>query len=511
MLEVYRYHAGKFPVNFSVFELVGSDVTSFLQNQSTLDFVELKEQEFHLISFLDPQGRVDFYSWVLKSKNSAHLLVPRQLKSRAFARLEKYLISEDVTILDIGDEIWTFVLGPDSKKYDQPDFFRGILLEESAFLARNDHVNFPEIIPLDQMEMWRILNGWPDFNGGEFSHEIINNLRLFDLSVTPNKGCYPGQETVSKIATRRGAAYAPVLLETKSPQMPGLLFLFEKKIGQIEHCIVWKNRFFSASNLLRDFRVSGMNLRYTVDQKEHEGVVTYYPLLSGKSEDKALDLFYEACDYFKIDQFEKAEANFKLALSLNPLFADCYETLGVMLGRQERYHEAIELMNQLTAVDSTSVLAHTNKSLFLMKIGLIEEAEKEKSLATIKSFQKFGDEAKLKERFIKEQEAQEREWNKRESMFKQVLEIDEEDTLANFGLGSILVEKKQWSLAVPFLEKVLQVDPHYSVAYLALGKAYKGIGEIDKAHNIWKEGILVAAKKGDLMPANQMQFEVQNI
>ena len=96
-------------------------------------------------------------------------------------------------------------------------------------------------------------------------------------------------------------------------------------------------------------------------------------------------------------------------------------------------------------------------------------------------------------------------------MFKQVLEIDEEDTLANFGLGSILVEKKQWSLAVPFLEKVLQVDPHYSVAYLALGKAYKGIGEIDKACNIWKEGILVAAKKGDLMPANQMQFEVQNI
>jgi folate-binding protein YgfZ len=511
MLEVYRYHAGKFPVEFSVFELVGSDVISFLQNQSTLNFVELQEKEFNLISFLDPQGRLEFYSWVLKSKKSSHLLVPRQLKSLALVRLEKYLISEDVTILDIGEETWTFVLGPESKNFYQSDFYRGILFEESAFLSRNDHVSFPERIPCDEMETWRILNGWPDFYGRDFSQEIINNLRLFDLSVSPNKGCYPGQETVSKIATRRGAAFAPVLLETKSPLIPGPLFLFDKKIGKIDSCINWKNRFYSASNLLRDFRVAGMNLRFSLNQEEHEGAVIYYPLLSGKSEDKALDVFYEACDFFKKDQFDEAESHFKLALRLNPLFADCYESLGVMLGRQERYHEAIELMNQLIVIDSTSVLAHTNKSLFLMKLGQIEEAEKEKSLATLKSFQKFGDEAKLKERLIKEQEIQEIEWNKRESMFKQVLEIDEEDTLANFGLGSILVEKKQWSLAVPFLEKVLKVDPHYSVAYLALGKAYKGMGEIDKACDVWKEGITVAAKKGDLMPANQMQFEVQNI
>ena len=161
--------------------------------------------------------------------------------------------------------------------------------------------------------------------------------------------------------------------------------------------------------------------------------------------------------------------------------------------------------------DPSSVLAHTNKSLYLMKLGKIDEAEEQKSLATVKSFQKFGDEAKLKDQVAAQAKAQEEEWTKRESMFKQVLEIDEEDALANYGVGSIAVERKNWGPAITYLEKVLQVDVNYSVAYLALGKAYKGAGQAEKAKTIWKEGISVAAKKGDLMPANQMQYELQNI
>jgi uncharacterized protein HemY len=146
-----------------------------------------------------------------------------------------------------------------------------------------------------------------------------------------------------------------------------------------------------------------------------------------------------------------------------------------------------------------------------MKMGKIEEAEEQKSLATVKTFQKFGDEAKLKDLILKEKKAQEEEWAKRENMFKQVLEIDDEDTLANFGLGSIAVERQDWLPAINYLEKVIKADANYSVAYLALGKAYKGSGQKDKAATTWKEGILIAAKKGDLMPANSMQFELQQL
>ena len=146
-----------------------------------------------------------------------------------------------------------------------------------------------------------------------------------------------------------------------------------------------------------------------------------------------------------------------------------------------------------------------------MRLGKIEEAEQEKSLATIKSFQRFGDEAKLKEKINEEKLRQEAEWKKREEMFKQVLEIDLEDTLANYGMGSIEVERKNWREAQGYLEKVIQVDSLYSVAYLALGKAYQGLGLKDLARQTWQKGIEIAARKGDLMPANQMQLELSNL
>src|SRR5690606_28242844 len=105
-------------------------------------------------------------------------------------------------------------------------------------------------------------------------------------------------------------------------------------------------------------------------------------------------------------------------------------------------------------------------------------------------------------------DAQKKEWETRESMIKQVLEIDPEDTLANYGLGSIAIERGEWDTARAHLETVLKADPKYSVAYLALGKALKGLGLKEEAKAVWTEGIKVAAAKGDLMPANQMQIEL---
>lgn len=509
MLATYRYSAGKFPVPFFVFKLTGSDVHFFLQNQSTFNFDLLKENEFHLTSFLDSTGRVEFFCWALKSNSVVLLLTPTLLKEQAHVRLEKFLISEDVTIDEMGIQNWNFVLGPKSFENLSAHSFKGMLFEEQAVLTQEDST-FPTISSVE-VDLWRSLNGWPEFSGQGFTPEIINNLRLFDLSVTQNKGCYPGQETVSKIATRRGAAYSPVLLETKSQQTPGPIYIFDKKIGDIESCHQWNGLYYSSAKLLRDFRVAGMKISFVKDGVEIESLVRYYPLLPGSLIEKAQELYYAALEAFKTDDYVTAEQSLKQAIELDPKFADAYESLGVILGRLDRFPEAIELMNHLTAVDPSSVLAHTNKSLFLMKMGKIEEAEQEKSLATIKSFQKFGDEAKLKEQLLKEKKAQEEEWAKREDMFKQVLEIDEEDTLANYGLGSIAVEKQNWLIAIDHLEKVIKADANYSVAYLALGKAYKGAGQKEKAATIWKEGINIAAKKGDLMPANSMQFELQQL
>jgi tetratricopeptide (TPR) repeat protein len=508
MLAPYRYKYGQFSVNLSTFILTGTEVDVFLQRQSTFNFSQLIPGQFHLLSLLDVQGRVEFYAWAIKYEHQVTLLVPVALEEVASARLERFLISEDVTIEQSSLQQWTFILG--ARAWELDHGHRGVIFDTPALLCENPSSELPTLSS-EEVETWRRLTGWPDFYARDFKPELINNLRLFDLSLTMNKGCYPGQETVNKIATRRGAAYSPVLIQLPLPIGPGPITTSGKRIGEIESVVFWNNNYYACANLLRDFRVEGLEVNFEFDDKSHKGIVRYYPLLSGDPKLMARELFYEASEDFQKDLLLEAEEKFRQAIQLDPSYADAYEALGVMLGRAEKFNEAITLMDQLKAIDPTSVLAHTNKSLYLMRIGKIEEAEQEKSLATIKSFQKFGEEARLKEEEKKAKEAQAQEWQRREDMFCQVLEIDEDDTLANYGIGSIAVERGQWPRAITHLEKVLLVDTNYSVAYLSLGKAYKGAGLIEKAREVWQSGILVAAKKGDLMPANQMQAELAKL
>jgi folate-binding protein YgfZ len=495
---------------FATLRLQGADLTTFLHNQTTFNTRELPVGEFHLVSWLDPQGRLESYGWLLKEASACRLLVPPVLLRPTLERLERFLVSEDVEIIQEGERDWLFILGPAGGPTAAS--FRGELFNEPALLEQGPLRSELPVLSNEQVALARGLSGWPHLDAKDFKKELINNLRLYDLSVSTNKGCYPGQETVAKIATRRGAAYYPVLLECNQLPPTGAISVQDKKIGELLESYLWQDKYYLAAHLIRDFRVEGMKISFTDSNGgQHSGIVRYYPLLPGDNEAKAQELFFSAMEHFKHDRLTQAKQELKLAIELSPQYADAYEGLGVILGREENFQEALEYMQKLSQVDAASVLAHTNMSLYLMRLGRIEEAEEQKSLATVKSFQQFGQEAKLKEVADAQKQQKAQEWQQRESMFLQVLEIDPEDTLANYGIGSIAVEKGDWQRAQQHLCKVLEQDPNYSVAYLALGKAYQGLGQPEDARQTFRQGIIVAAKKGDLMPANQMQLELDQL
>ena len=50
------------------------------------------------------------------------------------------------------------------------------------------------------------------------------------------------------------------------------------------------------------------------------------------------------------------------------------------------------------------------------------------------------------------------ETKQRMEMFQQVLEIDNEDLLANYGLGSCYVALKEFSKVIPLLEKAIAMN-----------------------------------------------------
>ncbi|HLW56745.1 MAG TPA: tetratricopeptide repeat protein [Bacteriovoracaceae bacterium] len=493
-----RFSFSQLKVSLNKIVISGSDARTFIGSQSTFDVKKLDENEFHLISFLDPQGRILSYGWLLSLKDQFHYFVPPLLKESSLERLNRFLISEDVEIIDTGVVSLYFTLNdPKAPSY------KGLLFDQEAglYFEKQEAIELSE----DEIEANRILTGYPLFNPKEFKPEIINNTQLFDLALSRQKGCYPGQETVNKIANNRGAAYYPLLLESKKELPLGEIYSFDKKIGEVLACTQYQDKFFAEAKLLRDFRVEGLSLKVQVKEDHFEVVVRYNPYLKGSNTHKSDELFHEATLAFQRGEITEAENLFKKSIEFNPYNADAYEAYGVMLGRENRFDEAIALMNKLSEIDENSVLAHTNLSMFYMKKGEIEKAEDHKAKATLKSFAQFGKEAEEKARLEQEKSEKLSEWAKREEMFRQVLEIDPEDTLANFGLGTIAVEQGKFQEAIAYLETVLKADPKYSVAYLTLGQAYAGNKQLEKAKEIWREGIKIAASRGDLMPANQMQ------
>ena len=298
------------------------------------------------MSFLDPQGRIECYGWLCRQENGFLYHVPEQLKEAATERLNRYLISEDVTIEGPYWEDWLVVLGAKASQYQTEKSFHGEMFADEALLLASDILPGIRVLDREEIKLWQGLSGWPSFRGEGFQKELVVNIELFDLSVSLKKGCYPGQETVSKIATRRGAAYSPVLLEVSSPLKAGAISSFDKKIGDAFECYKWEGKYYLSTKLLRDFRVEKMKLKFSLNGEEHEGIVRYYPLISGNKKTKAEELFHHGSESFKKDDLQTAEEYFRLAIELEPTYADAYEALGVMLGRQERYTEAIDWMKE---------------------------------------------------------------------------------------------------------------------------------------------------------------------
>jgi len=193
------------------------------------------------------------------------------------------------------------------------------------------------------------------------------------------------------------------------------------------------------------------------------------------------------------------------AIEIDPSLEDAYEALGVVLSKRGKLDEAISLMKQLASINEDSVMAHTNLSVFYAEKGLKEEAEEEKALSMGIRMRLAAKEATAAKTQEETRQQKEQETRERMEMFKQVLGIDQEDLLANYGYGSCLVELGQYGDSIPYLEKAISIKPMHTVAYVSLSKAYKGLGNAEKLSETLQKGIEVASKRGDLMPLKELE------
>ncbi len=517
-LESIRYNQSILRLlSWSLIKVTGADRESFFHGQVTSDLKSLPLKHAQISARLNRQGKVQSFFFIAKMEGCLYLICPRVLESSITNDFSKYIIMEDVELVLDTREVW-LVLNPQIKDSAEVESEK-IELNFYGIPARIQFQDNPTIARTneEEVERVRILNGWPKWSEDLDDSQFINESALGEMAISYSKGCFLGQETAAKIENNRGAHYFPMLIELTDKSSFSFTRGETLSVVEGQENKTMAKLYYQVENLLwikvaREFRVEGKIVDFIFQGKKYRGTLKTLPFYKANSTlEVAKELFHHAVEAFQNGNSDVALEAFKRSIAFDKNLADAYESIGVILGREEKYSEAIEWMDKLLTVNSSSVMAHTNKSLYLMKLGKIEEAEAEKSLATVKSFAHFGEEAKIKKALEEEARKKEEEMHKREKMFLQVLEIDSEDVIALYGLADINYYRKNFESACSFLEKVISLDPKYSVAYLLLGKCFEALLKKDHAIKIYESGIVVASRAGEMKPANEMQARLNQI
>jgi folate-binding protein YgfZ len=518
--DAIRFAAVRAPFDgWTVVEVAGRHRERYLQSQLTSDLRQVAVGGSQLSALLDASGRLQGFFHLTRLADAVRLLVPDGAVEGSVAGLEANVVADDVhvRVLDVGP--MTLVLGPAAEQLRRSlsphDCFPVNGFGTRALAVWGDvELPFPEVTT-QQLEDRRVLSGHPAWGVDASPGMLVNETALLDSAVSLTKGCFLGQETVAKVASRRGAAFAPVLLALvdaggRRDDLVGREFAVadRRRAGVVRAVATWEERSYLQVSLWRELRIEGQRVRCVFDDRTQvDAEVRRLPLIAcAPDHEMATDLFHHAVGLFTDDDEDGAIRLLKRAIAVCPGFADAYESLGVVLGRHGRHEEAIELMNRLLEVDPDSVMAHSNKSVYLNQLGRNDEAEEEARLAARKSF-----ELERRRRQAEPEpagspgEGAEADRLRREQMFRRVLEIDPTDAMANLGLGQLALERGRSEEAVEHLQRALDADPDYSAAFLALGRAWEARGEAVRARETYTAGVRVAARKGDMKTASSMQ------
>lgn len=519
-LDKLKNHFYEMADSFSGLRISGKDAERFLNGQLSNDVTKLNRNEFQLQARLDRSGRLKAFFYLLKDGDSFLALVPHKLSTFLKEDLEKFIIMDDVEIetnilslklIFSPVENLDSILDPDGIKKS----FRGSIGFLPCFLCEVTIPRSWKTLEKETLEELLLLRGEPVENLTAPIDTLVTDTVVNLTGVSLSKGCFLGQETVSKIETRRGGAKFPMLLHVlrEVEVSPGMdLFVGEEKAGRVLKSLNQEDSKFILATINRKFRVEKRIFKFCAGDVSFDGTVQSLPLGGEFNLDDFLDQkFMEAVHLFQNEKVEEAMKLFNEIIDINPKHEDALESLGVILGRLERFEEGMALMDKVLEANPDSVMAHTNKSLFLMRLGKIEEAEEEKAQATVKSFSQFGKEAQAKKEKEEAEKQKLAEIERKMSMFSQVLEIDPEDELANYGLADVYFVKDTPEKSIPLLEKVLKINPKYSVAYLLMGKCFIKLKQNEKAKSIFEEGIKIASAQGDMMPANEMQAKLSSL
>lgn len=212
--------------SIGILSLEGADAVPFIHRQLSNDIEHLDDSQARLAAYCTPQGRVLALFTVWKDNDRVLLAFPKDILPAIQKRLRFYVLRDKVSVSDVSDDYQVYgIYGDGTLKalglsadaspadtYAKVENETGTLIRwQDAFakprwlLFARQSVTVSEQYLADENAWWltEIEAGMPRINlavQDRFLPQMLNLEQLGGLSFT--KGCYPGQEIVSRAKYR---------------------------------------------------------------------------------------------------------------------------------------------------------------------------------------------------------------------------------------------------------------------------------------------------------------------
>lgn len=221
----------------------GPDARPFLHGLVTCDVENLKTGEITFGALLSPQGKILFDFFIIKSVDGFMLDIDKSMSEDFMHKLKFYKLRADIKISRAAEKTKIFAVFGGTSHEIQQIAVDGICLPDPRLnkLGSRAYINRipPDFSVVERSEYLalRNLHGMPsggtDFIFGDtFPHEAL--MDQFN-GVDFKKGCYIGQEVVSRMQHRGTARkrFISATAETNIPEIGTEIVVEGKTVGKI--------------------------------------------------------------------------------------------------------------------------------------------------------------------------------------------------------------------------------------------------------------------------------------
>jgi folate-binding protein YgfZ len=279
--------------------VVGADRVRFLNGQTTNDVRQANAESTQESCVLNTKGQLDAHLFLFATTDAIWINADDDLREQLRARLERYLVADDVVIDDVTDDFALFhffsivppeIVGAEfclkshrltNNGWDV--WFR--TKEKEKVLTSLCAVYEP--IGISEWEVLRVEDGIPQW-GRELTPKVIPpEANLQERAIDYEKGCYIGQEVISrmKMSGQARQRLCGVISEQKEELASGMsLAAGERVVGQITSA-VFSERLkapIALALIKRGFNEPGTKLAAAADGRKINVNVVPLPFLAAE-------------------------------------------------------------------------------------------------------------------------------------------------------------------------------------------------------------------------------------